>query len=319
MNLIAAIVLSSTLGISTPATDAAVDAGAVAAIVAGLDVVTDMAPRKATLGAEIVWTTSVTHPADGSIGYAATFTGGALTVKSADIQAEGAGRSRIRIVLTGLTLGEFSPPPLQLRFTGRDGSDHPFQVLGGKVEIAAQGDPQTDHADAAPPVPIERWNPYFFGTLAALVLAAFAYWWWRTHRPPAPPPPPYVDPRTPAQVALDAIFKLQTQSMLERREIKPYTYALDDIVRAFIIAMAGAGEMAQTTDEFVADVAPRLTEPRAEHVRTFFNQGDRVRFAGEEHEEAEARTLCDTAIALINELAPAPLVASVPADKGGTP
>jgi hypothetical protein len=269
-----------------------------------LDVNNDVKPRKATLGAEIVWTTTVQHP-EGSIGFAAPYTGGTLTVKSSDVHVVSPGKSEAKIVLTGLDLGKTTLLPLELRYTAPDGSDHPFQVLGGQVEIVAttQADPNAKRADLAPPVPILRWNPFFFGARAALLLAVAGYLYWRSRPKPIPPPPaPPVDPRTPAQIALDAIFQLQTSGMLERREIKPFTYVLDDIVRQFLIQTLKCGELAETTDEFLNSIRPATLDDRMARIEAFFRQGDRVRFAGEEHEIGEAKGLCETAIELVTLL-----------------
>ena len=264
---------------------------------------TDVKPRSVPLGAEIVWTTTVKHP-EGSIGFASTYTGGTLTVKSSGARVIEPGTSEVRLVLAGLDLGEAALLPLELRYTGADGSDHPFQVLGGKIEIVATTDKEdAKRADIAPPVAILRWNYYFFAIVAAVLLAiAGAIWWRRRPKPLPPPPAPYVDPRTPAQIALDAIFQLQTNGMLERREIKPFTYLLDDIVRTFLISSLGRGELAETTDEFLASLQPATLHDRLMLIKAFFHQGDRVRFAGEEHEIIEAQELCESAINLVTLL-----------------
>lgn len=268
-----------------------------------LDVRSDVAPREAQLGVEMVWSTGVTHPVAGSVGFAAPYTGGTLTVKDATITKLRDGQTLVKVVVTGLDLGEFTLPPLPLRFTDSGGGDHPFNVLGGKVRIVG-GTGQEPAADLIAPVPIYGWNPYFFAALAALAAGALGLVLWRRRRRAAPPPAPAapVDPRTPAQRALDAIFKLQTSGMLERREVKAFTFALDDIVRAFLIESYGAGELSQTTDEFLHALRERLHPAVLADVAAFFNQGDRVRFAGAEHESAEAKALCDAAITLVERL-----------------
>jgi hypothetical protein len=264
-----------------------------------LDVRSDVAPREALLGAEIRWTTGVTHPTNGTVGFAEPYTGGALTVKSSDLQFIGDGQAVATVVLTGLDLGDFTLPPLTLRFTDEQGTDHPFHVLGGKVTIVSSGEVQ--QTDLIAPVGIYQWNWWFFAALAlAALLAGFVVWRMRQPKPEPLPPPPPRDPRTPAQRALDEIFKLQTSGLLERREIKAFTYALDDIIRRFVIENYGEGELTQTTDEFLAALHPAMHPDEHRHVAAFFAQGDRVRFAGEEHEVSEAKALCESAIALTN-------------------
>lgn len=312
-----AYVLAATVAVGTihesspPATDATGDAGTAAMdtgdaydpLLSTLDVRSDVAPRQAPLGGEMIWSTGVTHPVAGSIGFAAPYTGGSLTVKDTTITKLRDGQTLVKVVVTGLDLGEFTLPPLPLRFTDIEGHDHPFSVLGGKVNIVG-GAGQAPAADLVAPVPIYRWNHYFFGALAALAVAALALTLWRRRQSAAPPPAPAapVDPRTPAQRALDAIFKLQTGGMLERREVKAFTFALDDIVRAFLIESFGAGELAQTTDEFLGALHSRVHAGQHAAAAAFFAQGDRVRFAGAEHETAEAKALCDAAIDLVSKL-----------------
>lgn len=298
----AALFFVALLSAPAPATEAAYDP-----LLSQLDVQTDVAPRRAALGQEIVWTTGVTHPAEGSIGFAGDFTGGSFTIKSKTITRMKAGVAVARVVLAGLDLGSFSLPVLRLRYTTSDGADHPFNVLGGKVDIAASGAPAQEPSALVAPVPIYQWNGWFFAALAALAALIAAGVVWRRNRPAPPPTPPEPpDPRTPTQRALDAIFQLQTSGMLERREIKAFTYAVDDVVRRFLIESYGAGELAQTSAEFLAALEAVLHPEKERRVAAFFDAGDRVRFAGEEHEAAEAKSLCDSAIALVNALGAAP-------------
>ncbi len=277
---------------------------AVDPVVAALEVDTRVEPASAPLGVEVVWTTRIGHP-DGAVGFAGPATGGAMHVKSREITAAPDGKaSTARVVLTGLTLGSFTLPPLELRFTDDAGVDHPFQVLGGKVEIVATTEENAQPADLAPPVEITAWNPWFFAGIAVglLVLGGFFYWVRHRGRRRALLPPAPTDLRTPGQIALDAIFELQTQGLLERREIKLFTYQLDDIVRAFLVATTGVGSLTETSEEFLRSLTPAMGRDRLAEVRAFFDQSDRVRFAGEEHEAAEASALVERAIHLVHFL-----------------
>jgi hypothetical protein len=300
------MMLALALTLALQAAPAATDAAAAPAydpLLSQIDVRTDVQPRKAALGQEIVWATGVTHPAEGSIGFAADFTGGSFTIKAKTITRTQRGQAVAKIVLAGLDLGVFDLPVLKLRYTTADGADHPFNVLGGKVEIAMHGEPAKQPSALVEPVPIYQWNGWFFGGVAALAALLAAGYLWRRRRPPPPPAPAEPpDPRTPVQRALDAIFQLQTSGMLERREIKAFTYAVDDVVRRFLIETYAAGELAQTSDEFVAALHPLLLAEAERRIAGFFVAGDRVRFAGEEHEVPEAKAFCDAAIALVNAI-----------------
>ncbi len=269
-----------------------------------LTVDSEVAPREAPLGAEVVFDARVEHGGDGSIGFAAPYTGGTLVVKSAGISTTDDGASLVRVVVTGLDLGSFELPPLKLRWTDGEGVDHPFDVLGGKVEIVSTGAEQAEPADFAPPVVISSLNPWFFGVVGGVLLLGIAAWLLlrrRRNRQPEVAPEP-VDPRSPGQVALDEIFELQTGGLLEKGEIKAFTYALDDIVRRFVIRTVGRGELSETSDELLRAVEPALSVVHAAALREFFNRGDRVRFAGTEHAPEEARLLCESAIAFVTRM-----------------
>jgi hypothetical protein len=268
-----------------------------------LEVVGDIQPRQAPLGAELRWITHITHP-PGSIAFAVPYTGGTLVVKERRIRVLKGGETEVALTLAGLDLGQIDVDPLALRYTDARGDDHPFQVLGGKIEIIAGADGSAEAADLSPPVAVEHWNFWLLGGLLAAMLATGGFVYWRRLHPPAPKPlhTGPQDTRTAAQVALDAIVALQTSGMLERREIKAFTYALDDILRTFLIRTQMRGELSQTTREFIESLSAVLIHERLMEVRHFFMQGDRVRFAGEEHEIEEARWLCESAIALINQM-----------------
>lgn len=270
-------------------------------VVAKLDVTPRIEPTKAVLGSEISWRVQIRHPQDTTIGFAEPFTGGPLTLKYSSLRRTANDQTEVQLVLAGLDLGKFTLPPLRLRLTTVDGKDHLFNVLGGQVEIQPTLSPGSQPAGIIDPVPIERWNwPLLAITAASLMTAIFlAYWLGRRKlaKPSVKEPP--ADPRTPEQVALDAIFALQASGMLERREIKPFTYALDDIVRQYVMRVSGCGHESQTSAEFLIAVSPTLPPARNTALRAFFEQADRVRFAGEEHEVAEAQQLCNMAVRLV--------------------
>ena len=260
----------------------------------------DVGPRQVPLGAEIEWFTIIDHPRNSRVGFAAPYTGGTLAVKSTEVRPERTGQTSIRIVLAGFELGETALPPMQLRLTDDEGNDQPFMVGGETVEILGMDRDQP--AGLAPLVSIEEWNPTFFGGLGILALLLGGFIYWLRRRPASPSVEAPVDPRTATQIALDAIVELQSQQLLERDEVKAFTYALDDIMRQFLITLYGRGELSQTSEEFLRTVDLVLPRSQRERVHGFFARGDQVRFAGEEHRVEEARELCREAIALIGQL-----------------
>ena len=97
----------------------------------------------------------------------------------------------------------------------------------------------------------KNWRDYLSFILAGigLILAILAFMWWKKRRDgleevvvEGPPPPPH-------EVALDALYKLESEKLWQKGEVKEYESRLSEVLRGYIEDMYKFPALEWTTGE----------------------------------------------------------------------
>lgn len=150
-----------------------------------------------------------------------------------------------------------------------------------------------------PPIEIplfETWQ-IALGSLAAVFVVALFGWWifkyFRRHTNPVAPAPPQSV----------AIAELNAAAELAADDDGRFAVLSSQALRRYFETGKGIGAFGKTTDEFLTSLETHtFLTPDARNLLTdFLRQCDRVKFAGESLEEAERRSLIESAVNLIQK------------------
>jgi hypothetical protein len=167
-----------------------------------------------------------------------------------------------------------------------------------------------------PPVDIPSGWVWFWWTLSALALTAllFAAWsYWRKRRAQAA-----VVPIIPAHVRAKQKLEAALALIHQPRE---FCILVSDTVRWYLEERFNFHAPERTTEEFLYELQSTdlLTRDQKESLGEFLKRCDLVKFAKYEPGEPELRDLYDSALRLIEETQPAPLLpAAAPGETGPT-
>jgi len=170
--------------------------------------------------------------------------------------------------------------------------------------------------DIKPPLEIPNpWLWVWWGLAVAIFIAllAVAIWYWQNKRQQAP----FV-PLVPAHVR--AKQKLQEALALIAKP-REFCIAISDAVRWYLEERFDFRAPERTTEEFLYELQSSnwLTEAQKESLGEFLMKCDLVKFAREELREPELHDLHDSALHLVEETEPAPLVLDVASTGGSNP
>jgi hypothetical protein len=170
----------------------------------------------------------------------------------------------------------------------------------------------TDIRDIAPPVEIPsgfEWLWWVLGALAVVVLALAGWRYWRrqkTRTALVVEIPAHERARRKLEAALD-LFD----------QPKPFCIVVSDAVRLYLEERFGLRAPERTTDEFLTDLSQSaaLTGAQKESLEQFLSACDLVKFAKYEPQRPELEALYQSALRLIEETEPRPLITNSTAPK----
>ena len=162
-----------------------------------------------------------------------------------------------------------------------------------------------DIRDIKPPIEIADGLAWLWQTLIllAIVAVAFFLWrWWKNRRlniPLTPPVPAHVR----AKQKLEAALALISQP-------KPFVVEVSDTARAYLEERFNFRAPERTTEEFLRELAGTklLLAEQKESLGSFLASCDLVKFAKYEPGEKELRELHASAVKLVDETEPPPVI-----------
>lgn len=152
------------------------------------------------------------------------------------------------------------------------------------------------YADIEGPVRIGflHWVLLALALLGVLALMVLAIAWWRKRR--ASGRTPGIDVRrNPLEIAMERLQRLGGEKM--EMDAEPFTVEVSDIVRDYLEEALEIPAREQTSEEFLGTIQtrPGLPSVLQEHMPTFLEQCDRVKFARQSLAGSQRDRLLDTA------------------------
>lgn len=197
--------------------------------------------------------------------------------------------------------GDYTIPPLEIRFRKQNKEDHHLQTVATEaIPITVRSlfpQPTADLAiqDIVPPLELPRGPVVWFwatGSILLLMACGLAYWFHcRRHEQAGPPP------LAPHHEALQALEKLLASDLLAKGEVKIFHSRVSGILRYYLEKRFGLKAPERTTEEFLAQLSRTDILKREQKLllRGFLTHCDLVKFArhrpGEEESE-QTVTLC---------------------------
>lgn len=157
--------------------------------------------------------------------------------------------------------------------------------------------PPPEIRDIAPPLdvwPYPLWITLLVAVLALLLLGALIWQFvrWRKSRPGAPPP-------TPRELALGSLEQLRAQVAV----LEPYafSFAVSDVLRAYIGGQFGLHAREQTSVEFLSEISRtgRFSDDDRSLLAKFLVHCDMIKFARIDATSADSAQLLESAIVFV--------------------
>ena len=157
--------------------------------------------------------------------------------------------------------------------------------------------PPPEIRDIAPPLdvwPYPLWMTLLLAVLALLLLGGLVWQFvrWRKSRPAAPPP-------TPRELALGSLEQLRAQVAV----LEPYafSFAVSDVLRAYIGGQFGLHAREQTSVEFLSEISRtgRFSDDDRSLLAKFLVQCDMIKFARIDATSADSAQLLDSAVVFV--------------------
>jgi hypothetical protein len=230
----------------------------------------------------------------------------------------GDGRVQHRFVLlvTAYELGDLEVPPLELSYLDARGEVKPVSTQPVSLtmkSLVAEDEKQPEVQPIRPPrsawvedkrvVQVVRWALVVVGgalvlTIAALLIRRALRRRRVVHAGEAEPEGPR---RPPDEVAMEKLKALRAAGGFSRDGYRPFTFALAEIVRAYLGARYGFDSLELTTTELTAELqlkAPHLCEPGSDVLR-FLQETDLIKFANVGSTDDAAVKALDAAQAIV--------------------
>ena len=157
--------------------------------------------------------------------------------------------------------------------------------------------PPPEIKDIAPPLdvwPYPLWMTLVAAALALLILGTLVWLffrWWK-NRPAAPPP-------TPRELALGSLEQLRAQVAV----LEPYafSFAVSDVLRAYIGGQFGLHAREQTSVEFLSEISRtgRFSDDDRSLLAKFLVHCDMIKFARIDATSADSAQLLDSAVVFV--------------------
>ncbi len=157
--------------------------------------------------------------------------------------------------------------------------------------------PPPEIKDIAPPLdvwPYPLWMTLAAAALALLILGGLVWLFvrWRKNRPAAPPP-------TPRELALGSLEQLRAQVAV----LEPYafSFAVSDVLRAYIGGQFGLHAREQTSVEFLSEISRtgRFSDEDRSLLAKFLVHCDMIKFARIDATSADSAQLLDSAVVFV--------------------
>ena len=157
--------------------------------------------------------------------------------------------------------------------------------------------PPPEIRDIAPPLdvwPYPLWMTLLLAVLALLLLGGLVWQFvrWRKSRPATPPP-------TPRELALGSLEQLRAQVAV----LEPYafSFAVSDVLRAYIGGQFGLHAREQTSVEFLSEISRtgRFSDDDRSLLAKFLVHCDMIKFARIDATSADSAQLLDSAVVFV--------------------
>jgi hypothetical protein len=181
-------------------------------------------------------------------------------------------------------------------------------IVPAQSPVAPNAAPPAFRDSIKPLIAIPNFWLWVFGILGVLALAVAGWFLWRYWRKKAatirmtPPVPPHVQARRMLEHALSLIA-----------EPKPFSTAVSDAIRIYLEARFQFHAPDRTTEEFLYELQESnlLALEQKQSLAEFLASCDLIKFAKYEPTETELRALHASALRLVNETEPRPLLTNV--------
>jgi len=240
-----------------------------------------------TIGDRVTLTVSVEHDAQGVVEWPdssqfAPFE--LLEVRAADPEARaGRATSTASFALAAFELGEIEVPSVEVRVRGPADELETLRTDRFGVEVVSVGVDDGDIRDIRGPLSISmgalQMALWALG-LVLLVAGTFAAFRKLRSRPTTPAPHPQPTRRSPHDIALAALARLEASSLPERGEVKQFHVEVSEILRRYVEARYGIAALEMTTLEILEGLE-RAGGPAdfRTGLKTFLDRCDLVKFA----------------------------------------
>ncbi|MHC4925463.1 MAG: hypothetical protein ACYTG4_15510 [Planctomycetota bacterium] len=196
------------------------------------------------------------------------------------------GRVRTGAVFTlaAFELGELEIPSFDVRVEGPGDESQELATDRFGIEVASVGadeggDIRGIRGPLGIPVSVVTVSVWLLVLLAAVVVAVWLLRRWRRDddgAPEAPGPPP----RPPHEVALEALDRIESSSMLELGQVKEYHIEVSEALRTYVEHRFHVPALEMTTREVVQGLhGVRVSQDFIDDFRRFLDQCDMVKFA----------------------------------------
>lgn len=269
------------------------------ALVGQSRITSDVDATLLTIGDRVTLTVSVEHDAQGVVEWPdssqfAPFE--LLEVRAAEPEAH-AGRttSTASFELAAFELGDLEVPSVEIRVRGPADDLETLRTDRFGVEVVSVGLDDGDIRDIRGPLAISmgalQVALWALG-LVVLVAGAFAAFRKLRSRPTIPDPRPQPTRRSPHDIALGALARLEASSLLEKGEIKRFHVEVSEILRRYVEAGYGIAALEMTTLEILEGLE-RAGAPAdfRTGLKTFLDRCDLVKFAKARPDAATSREL----------------------------
>ena len=224
--------------------------------------------------------------------------------------------TRQNIQVTLFSPGEFETPAFPVTF--RDDQGQTFEELAPRISMQVApvlGEDDTELRDIKAQAGLGSTFPWLWVVAAVLVLAGAGLVVWalypRSRRPRAATALTqelFPDTRTPFEIAMSEIARIEGLHLPEKGQFKEHYTLLSDALRYYLTGAYGAPALDRTTNELRSNL--RHTEIRTEYVRHIvevLRESELVKFARFSPEIPDARKLTSEVRGLVELTRPAPV------------